>query len=175
MSKVNDLVNEIKAGLSQISSSAKDEERVMRQMLNDREFEVTVWGKDGQVEGQYSPAQDARDMIASVISSTTKISQDEAKVLAADHEFKKSEAQSMIRVSKEFVNTYLQTGRKLPLGGRENSDVALSLKDVGQREITFPKKVGVDSNGEGIYEKGKATIAAHSSLKVHAACPEWVK
>ena len=35
---------------------------------------------------------------------------------------KKKEAEKFVNVSKEFVNTYLGTKRKLPLGGREKTN-----------------------------------------------------
>ena len=125
MSVLNDLIKEIDTTRSQVSASAKHEERVMRAMLNDREYKVGVYGKNG-LEGEYCPAADARTMLSTIIQSTTKVSAEEATKLAETHEFKKSEAQSMINISKEYVNVYIQTGRKLPLGGRETSDITLS-------------------------------------------------
>jgi hypothetical protein len=144
--RVNELVKEIKSNLSQTSSSQKDEVRVMRAMLNDTEYKVGIYSKDGK-EGEYCPADDARKMISSVISSATKIPAAEAEKLAHNHEFSKNEATSMIGISKEFVNTFLETGRKLPLGGREKSNVALSIKEVESSTRTYPKKVGVNSDG----------------------------
>ena len=174
MSTVTSLVKEIKDGLSQVSSSNKDEIRVMQAMLNDKDYKVDIYGKDGK-EGTYCPAEDAREMIASVISSAAKIPQAEAAKLADDYEFKKSEATTMINISKEFVNTYLQTGRKLPLGGRAKSDVALSLKEVEEGVRTYPKKVGVDAAGKPIYQKAEAKIAAHESIRVSSSCPSWIE
>ena len=48
---VKDLVKEIKTGLSQTSSSRKDEIRVMKAMLNDPSYEVDEYGKDGVMVG----------------------------------------------------------------------------------------------------------------------------
>ena len=174
MEKINELLKEIKTNLSQTSSSQKDEVRVMKAMLNDKDYKVDIYGKDGK-EGTYCPAEDAREMIASVISAAAKIPQAEAAKLADDYEFKKSEATSMINLSKEFVNTYLQTGRKPPLGGRAKSDVALSLKEVEEGVRTYPKKVGVDANGKPIYQKAEAKISAHESIRVSASCPTWIE
>ena len=174
MEKVKDLLTEIKTGLSQTSSSQKDEIRVMKAMLNDRDYKVDVYGKNG-VESTYCPAEDARSVVASVIASATKISGPEAEVIANNYEFKKSEAASMINISKEFVNTYLQTGRKLPLGGREKSNVALAIKEVDEITRLYPKKTGVNSDGSGRYDKAPAKIKAHQSVRVYGPCPEWVK
>ena len=174
MEKVKELLVEIKSGLSQTSSSQKDEVRVMKAMLNDRDYKVGVYGKEG-MEGTYCPAEDARAMIGSVMSSAAKIPQAEAQKLADEYEFKKADAQSMIGISKEFVNTFMQTGRKLPLGGREKSNVALNMKTVDETTRAYPKKVGVDANGESMYQKATVKVPAHESAKVSAPCPEWVK
>ena len=69
---VKNLVKEIKDGLSQTSSSRKDEVRVMKAMLNDPSYEVDEYGKDGVI-GTYNPCKDFRGMCTSIISSTTKI------------------------------------------------------------------------------------------------------
>lgn len=173
MSKVQELLVEIRSNLNQTYSSAKDEERVMRAMLNDQDYSVGVYSKEGKI-GDFCPSETARTMVASVISSTTGVSKDEAQKLANEHVFKKSESQAFVDISKEFINTYTQTGRKLPLGGREKSDVALSLKELDERKVTYPKKVGVNADGKGIYENGEVTVKAHNSLKVHSVCPDWI-
>lgn len=174
MEKVHELLNEIKTNLSQTSSSQKDEVRVMKAMLNDRDYAVGIYGKDGK-EGEYCPANDARAMMSSVISSAAKVSQPEAEKMMDAYEFKKSDATTMINISKEFVNTFVQTGRKLPLGGREKSNVALSLKDIEASTRSYPKKVGVNDDGTARYEKAETKVGAHQSMKIHAPCPSWVK
>lgn len=174
MEKVRELVAEIKQNLSQTSSSQKDEARVMRAMLNDREYEVGLYTKEGK-EGTYCPAKDIRGMISSVLSSAAKVPQAEAEKLIEAYEFKKSDAVTMVDVSKEFVNTFLQSGRKLPLGGREKSNVSLSLKPIDAHITTYPKQIGVDSNSKAIYGKAEAKVNAYEGVKVYSPCPSWVE
>ncbi len=174
MSAVSDLLKEIKSGLDQVSSSRKDEVRVMQAMLNDKEYTVGVYGKDGQ-EDVYTPFADARDMIATIIASTAKINKSEAELLAQDHMFSKSEATSMVNIGKEFVNTYIHSGRKLPLGSREKSNVAIALKEVAPSQRSYPKKVGVDANGNAIYEHPVVEVNGYETVKVYASCPEHLK
>ena len=174
MSAVLSLVNEIKDNLSQVSSSNKDEVRVMQAMLNDTEYEVGVYTNAGLKE-TYNPAKDFRGMLSGIISNTTKISKDEASALANSYEVTKSDATSMVNVSKEFVNTYMGTGRKLPFGGREKSNIALSGKEVKETIKTYPKKVGVNEDGSGRYESGERRVPAHITAKVYGSCPDWVK
>lgn len=171
---VGELVKEIRENLSQVSSSAKDEVRVMRAMLNDRDFKVDVWSRDGVV-GQYSPAEDARAMIANVVSATTKVPMAEATSMADNYEFKKNDAETMVNISKEFINTYLQTDRKLPLGARETSNIAISHKHVPATVKSYPVKTGINDDGSNRFGKGTANVAPHDSIKVFSPCPPWVK
>lgn len=171
---VKNLVNEIKTGLSQTSSSSKDEIRVMKAMLSDPTYEVDVYSKEG-VTDTYNPCKEFRGMCASIISSVAKVPQSEAANMMDNYEVKKSEASSMVGISKEFVNTFLHTGRKLPLGARATSDVSLSLKSVAPSTRLFPQKVGVNDDGTAKYSKSPTTVPAHDSIRVHAPCPSWVK
>jgi len=171
---VKGLVNEIKTGLSQTSSSHKDEVRVMKAMLSDPTYEIDIYSKEGVVD-TYNPCKDFRGMCASIISSVAKVPQSEAINMMENYEVKKSEASSMVDISKEFVNTFLHTGRKLPMGARETSDVSLSLKSVAPSTRLFPQKVGVNDDGSAKYAKSPTTVPAHESIRVHAPCPSWVK
>lgn len=174
MSATNDLVKEIREGLSQKSASQKDEVRVMQAMLNDRDYVVGIYGNSGKT-GEYCPAEDARAMISSVIQSTTKVSKDEAAALADAHDFSKNEATSMVGISKEFVNTYGATTRKLPLGGRATSNVTLQGIQVEASTTRYPKKVGVNEDGSDKYESTLKEVPAHSKIKASAPCPTWVR
>lgn len=174
MNTVKDLINEISTGLSQTSSSNRDEVRIMQAMLNDTDYQVSVYSKDGVV-GEICPAIDFRNMCASVMSNAAKIPMAEANQLMADYSVRKSEAEAMVDISKEFINTYLQTGRKLPLGAREMSDISLSIKHNPASIRTYPMKVGVNEDGSDRYAKYPTTIPAYDTIKVHGSCPPWVK
>lgn len=173
--EVRAIINEIKQNLSQSSSSSKDEEKVMQAMLNDKNYTVGVYNSSGKVD-DYCPSADARKMSASIIQSTAKISAAEAEKLADDHVFTKNEAKSMVNISKEFVNTYTQTGRKLPLGGRETSNIKLILKHEEEKEKRYPKKVGINEDGSTRYDQNATTIIpAHDTIRVQGSCPSWLK
>lgn len=144
MSKTTELIKEIKEGLTQTSSSQKDEVRIMQSMLNDKDYVVGVYGKEGKKE-DYSPSADYRKMVSNVIAGTTKMKKEEAEQLADKYEVTKSDAASMVGISKEFVNTYLTCGRKLPLGGREKSNFELSIKENKECVKKYPKQVGTDA------------------------------
>ena len=174
MSTTLDLINKIKEERKNVSSSQKDEVSVMRAMLNDKDFKVDVYSKDG-VTGQVCPSEAARNIAANVISNTTKMSQNEAKALADNYEYTKADATNMIDISKEFVNTYIQTGRKLPLGGRENSNISLSHKEIKPALKSYPKKVGTNADGSPIRQNVTVQTSGHDSMRVYAPHPTWVK
>ena len=174
MEKVNDLVKEIKTNLTHASSSHKDEVRVMRAMLNDTSYEAGVYDKSGKI-GTVAPAKEFKSMISNVISTTTKISTEEADSLAALYDAKKSDAESMVTISKEFINTYLKTDRKIGLGGREKSNVSIIRKEVGASTRSYPKQVGIGADGKPVYEKVEVKVSPYESVKVYSPCPAWVK
>ena len=78
--RVVDLINEIQENHKQVSSSQKDEVRVMQAMLNDTSYEVGIYAKEGKVD-TYNPAKDFRKMQSGIVSSVTKIGKDEAEKL----------------------------------------------------------------------------------------------
>lgn len=170
--KVSDLLAEIQENHKQVSASQRDEVRVMQAMLNDTSYEIGVYNKSGKI-GDYCPAKDFKSMQTNIVSSVTKISKDEAAKLVENYEATKADATSMVSISKEFINTYLSSGRKLPLGGREKSNFALSEKVVPRTEKTYQRRVLAD--GEVNWEPGKKTIPEHKGLKARSSCPSWVK
>lgn len=173
MKSTLELVKEIRENLTQRSSSQKDEVAVMQAMLNDESYVVDVYGSTGKI-GTYSPYEDARKLTASLLVSTTKISKDEAELLAKEHTFSKAEAASFINIGKEFINTYIDTGRKLPLGGREKSNVSLIGKEVPASVSRYPRKI-TDGNGHVRYENAEKKVPAHKTIKTSGPCPSWVQ
>ena len=81
---VEQTIQNIKEGLSQRGASSKDENIVMRAMLNDPNFKADIYGKDGVI-GQICPHDEATKFTASVVSKTASIPQAEAELLAEKH------------------------------------------------------------------------------------------
>ena len=163
---VQNVIKGIKENLSQRTASTKDEVSVMQTMLNDKTYKVGVFNKNGQVD-TYCPAEAARTMSAITISQAARIPMPEAENLMDSYEYSKKEAEAMIGISKEFVNTYLQTDRKMHLGGRESSNVSLLAKHIKAGERRYPIS---GSNGSGVTQ-----VPAYDSIKVEAPCPVWLK
>ena len=174
MENVKALVEEIANTRTQQSASRKDEVRVMQAMLNDKDFKVAVYDNPAEVE-YYCPASDAREALGNQIHRTTKMALPEAMALADAYEFTKSDATTHVGIAKEFVNTYMGTGRKLPLGCREDSNVSLVQKRIEECNRTYPKKTGVNDDGTDRYEKATTHVPAHNSIRVISTCPSHVK
>lgn len=162
---VKELVSSIKKDLSQSSASNKDEVTVMMAMVNDKSFKVDELGKDGKVVSSYCPAEVADELAASIIRGATKVSIAEAEELAKNYQFGKKEATAMVTLSKEFINTYLDTGRKVKFGNREGKSLVLAQKDKEATTCTFPKRVGYNKDGSPIYQLASTEISAYKEVK----------
>lgn len=167
MERVDEILKDIKINLAQRSASRKDEIRVMQGMLNDKNYSVGEYAADGKV-GDYYPRKDAEKLVSSILTNGAHISSAEAATIASNYEFSKSDAVAMIGVSKEFINTYVKSGRKLPLGGREDMSVALSLKDIPAQKKRLPVNA-LNSKDKTI------VIPKHSTIKAQGGCPKWVR
>lgn len=167
MTSAYDIIKDVKSNVTQCSSSKKDEITVMQAMMNDTNFSVDVYSKGGKVD-EYYPSRELRKVVTNVVASTTHIPVKEATELVNAYEFTRVDAAAMVNMSKEFVNTYLQTGRKLPLGGRKNSDIELMRKNIEDRTTEIPIK---SETGERL----NTFIPAHGGIKAINPCPEWLK
>lgn len=162
MENVKELISDIQNGLTKKTASQKDERDVMRAMLNDDTYKVGIYTKAGQV-GEYCPYEESRAMFSSIISATTKLPVAEAEALAKEYQVTNKDADVFVGISKEFVNTYVTTGRRLPLGGRENMSVTLEKKDIGERVTRIPN------------QDKTTVIPAHTAIKASGSCPSWLK
>ena len=156
------------------TKAQKNETAVMTAMMNDGTYQVSVYAGGGY-QGIYCPASSFRRVVSNALSASTGMSRLEADSLLAKHEFTPQDAREMVSFSKEFVLSYLKTGRKLPLGGRDNSNVSLKLKNVPAGFVTYPVKIGEDQSGHPICESKEAFVGAYETIKVYGPCPSWKK
>lgn len=157
------------------TKSQRDEINVMTAMMNDTSYQVNVYSNEGY-QGTYNPAASFRNMVSDIISDSAGITKIESDNIVSQYEFTNSQAREMIDFSKEFFNTYLsKTGRKMSLGGRENSNISLKSTVVAPKDVKYPVKVGEDSNGNGIFEAKVSHLPEYESISVYGPCPAWVK
>ena len=175
MENVKELIERIQKENNRVAASQKDEIAVMKAMLNDKDFYVTVYDKNGPTENVICPSNCAREISSNVLVSTTKISRAEANALMDDYEYTKSDAENMINISKQFIHSYMETGRKLPLGGRQDSNIAISKKVVPETIKGTPVNIGTDEEGNNIWSTKTTIRPMHTSMKVYSTCPSWLK
>lgn len=167
MENARQVIKEVADNVSQKSSSRKDEITVMKAMINDPDFKVDVYGKTGK-EDEYFPAREVRKVVANVMAATAKLPGKEAQQLVDSYEFTKSDASAFVGLAKEFVGTYTkETGRKLPLGGRIDSNIELMWKQIPARKVEVPSSIGS--------KRSETFIPEHGGLKASNPCPPWVE
>lgn len=183
MENVKEIINVINASRKKDNEekrkyntrSQKDEIKVMKAMLNDKTYEINVYDSNG-IEGTFNPSLSTRNVLSSIISSAAKITEEESTNIMKDYEFNNKEAKGLIDLSKEFINTYLNTGRKISFGGREKSNISISKRIIEEEKSSpYPVLVGKDENGNDIFELAETHIPEYESIKVFGPCPEWVK
>jgi len=81
----------------QKSASRVDEVRVMRTMLNDPKFEVSIYDRNKGKIGTRSPREEAIKFVASTASAVTGLDAAQATELAQNYEFTKKDASLIIR------------------------------------------------------------------------------
>jgi hypothetical protein len=155
--------------------SQKDEIAVMKGILNDPSYEVSVYDKNGCI-GVYNPSKEIRKMIGGIITNTTGVQPNESKRIMDNYEFSTNDAKAMISFSKEFINSYMHTGRKMSLGGREKSDVSFIKRIIPEGTIKSPEIIGTNENGDPIYSNTKETkLEEYETIKVFSPYPQWLK
>lgn len=157
------------------AASQKDEIAVMRAMVNDKDFKTQVYDKKGPTDQFICPSDNARALGSNILVTTTKMPKAEANTLMDDYEFTNKDAEALINISKEFISGYMDTGRKLPLGKREKSDISLSRKIVAPSTKGTPVKVGVDADGRDVWETKTTYNPGHESIRIHAPHPPYIK
>ena len=160
-----ELMEEIRlATQKQCSSSRVDEIRVMRTMLNDGSFSVSIYDKNKGYIGQRCPREEAVKFVGNTSAAITGLETKSAMDLAENYEFTKRDAVFLIENARDFTKTYLATGRKLPPVQAENAEASLLYKSVSSKEKVVPTADG-----------GKQTtiVPAHNKVVCRSKPPKY--
>ena len=140
---MNEIMNEIReVTKKQKSASRVDEVRVMKTMLNDPDFSVSVYDKNKGYVGKRCPREEACKFIGNITSNLTGLDSKSANELANEYEFTKKDAIFLIENNRDFTQTYLSTGRKLPIIQSETSEAAIFIRHIDEKEKAVPNKNG---------------------------------
>ena len=153
MSELNDLINNIKNETSQIYINKSNEIDVMRCMLNDKDYSISVYDKNGYVE-QRSPHEEAIKFIASVINRSTGLD--------------KKDAVFLLNNSRDFISTYMNSGRKFNIMQTKDTEADIYTEKVDSKIKSIPIK---DSDKK--FKEIKTS--SYTKLKCSSKCPRYSK
>lgn len=161
---MNDLMNEIKEITKKQQSASKgDEIRIMQTMLNDPEFTTSVYDKTKGLIGTRCPREEAVKFASNLCSTITGLDNKSANELASSYEFTKKDANFLLNNCRDFINTYLSTGRKLPIAQGATVEASLVIRHIEERTKPVP-------NGSG-----EVKIPAFDKVVSKSKCPKYNK
>lgn len=126
----------------QKSASRVDEIRVMRTMLNDPDFSISIYDRNKGYIGKRCPREEAVKFSANISSAITGLDMKSAMELANNYEFTKRDANFLLENNRDFTQTYLATGRKLPIVQSEDSEASILYRNVDAKEKCIPSSDG---------------------------------
>lgn len=139
-SALEELVLEIKSSTKQVSQNRVDEVRVMKEMLNDKDFSIGVYDKNMGYIGQRCPREEAIKFTKGVIAGATGLDQKDSQHLAENYEFTKKDANFLLQNMRDFMQVYMTTGRKINIMQTAATEAYLYTKDIPAAKKTVPDK-----------------------------------
>lgn len=167
-SELEGIIEEIKTTAKQISINKVDEVKVMRSMLNDKNFKIPIFDKNEGYIGDKCPAEEATNFVASVIQTATGLDSKDSKHLADGYEFTKKDATFMVNNAKDFIETYMRTGRKLNIIQNGAGEASIYAKDIPAGVKNIPAKPGSP-------ELKQISTPAYTKIVSISKSPKYVK
>ena len=168
-SEMEQLIEEIKKVTeTQTSINKADELRVMTTMLNDPEFSVGVYDKKIGYIGQRSPHDEAVKFVGDVIQRATGLDKKDSQHLASELEFTKRDANFLIGNMKDFLATYVSTGRKINIMQTGSTEANLFTKEIGSSTKTIPNK-------DNPNDTKTITTSPYTKLVSQSKCPKYTE
>lgn len=168
-SEMEQLIDEIKKVTeTQTSINKADELRVMTTMLNDPDFSVGVYDKKIGYIGQRSPHEEAVKFVGDIIQRATGLEKKDSQHLASELEFTKRDANFLINNMKDFLVTYVSTGRKINMIQSESTEANLYTKQMGASTKTIPNK-------DNPNDTKTITTSPYVKLVSQSKCPKYTE
>jgi len=139
-SELEGLISEIKKNTTQLAVNKVDEVRVMRSMLNDKDFSIGVYDRAMGYVGQRSPHNEAVKFVKNVISGTTGLDGKDSMLLAENYQFSKRDATFLLDNMRDFLYVYTSSGRKINIMQSADSEASLYTKEVKSTMKKVPDK-----------------------------------
>ena len=140
-------MNELMAQIQEVtakqkSQSISDQIRVQQMLLNDKDYEVGIYDRNKGRVGTRNVHAEAVNFVADVSSAITGLDRKSAQELAENYHFTKKDASFFQNMQHDFVQVYMQTGRKLNIVQSEDCEASIFCRAVESREKTIPGKEG---------------------------------
>lgn len=168
-SEMEQLIEEIKKVTeTQTSINKADELRVMTTMLNDPEFSIGVYDKKLGYIGQRSPHEEAVKFVGDIIQRATGLEKKDSQHLASELEFTKRDANFLINNMKDFITTYVSTGRKINMIQSDSTEANLYTKNMAASTKTIPNK-------DNPKDTKTITTSPYVKLVSQSKCPKYTE
>ena len=165
-STLEEMIKEIKETTKQVSINRNDEVRVMKEMLNDPNFSVSIYERNTGYVGQRCPHEEAVGFTKNIIQAATGLDARDSQHLAENYEFTKRDATFLLTNMRDFMSTYLSTGRKINLVQSADSEANLFAKNVDPKTKTIPAS-------EGSKDTKQITTAAYTKIVSNSKRPKY--
>ena len=134
------VIDEIKQNTKQIAINKVDENRIMRCMLNDKDFRIGIYDRNLGYIGEKCPHDEAVTFVKNIISGSTGLDGKDSKHLAENYEFTKRDAGFLLDNMRDFIQVYTSTGRKINIMQTEDTEACLFTKQVPSSTKSVPDK-----------------------------------
>lgn len=165
-SELEQLVSEIKKNTTQIAINRVDEVKVMKSMLNDKNFSIGVYDKNLGYIGQKSPHDEAVRFVKGIVAGATGLDNKDAQVLAEGYQFNNKDANFLLSNMRDFLFVYTGTGRKINVMQSADTEASLYI-----REIESTKKQVPDKDNPG--KTKEVTTSPYTKLVSVSKCPKY--
>lgn len=165
-SELEQLISDIKKNTNQIAINKVDEVKVMKSMLNDKNFSIGVYDRNIGYIGQKCPHNDAVKFVKGIVAGATGLDNKDAQLLAEGYEFTNKDANFLLSNMRDFLYVYTGTGRKINVMQSADSEASLFI-----REVDSTKKQVPDKDNPG---KTKEVITSpYTKLVSISKCPKY--
>ena len=167
-SELEVLIADIKKNTKQTAINKVDEVRVMKSMLNDKDFSIGVYDKAQGYIGQKCPHDDAVKFVKNIVAGATGLDSKDSMHLAQNYEFTNRDANFLLSNMRDFLYVYTGTGRKINIIQSADTEAAIFIREAKASDKLIPDK---DNPGK----TKKVRTSAYTKLVSNSKCPRYNK
>ena len=166
MTELESMIQEVKETTQQIAINKIDEIKVMKCMLNDKDFRLGVYDKNLGHVGDKCPHDEAVNFVKNIIAGSTGLDNKDSRHLAENYEFTKRDASFLLDNMRDFIQVYTSTGRKINIMQTADTEACLYTKNIGSSSKSVPDKENPGKNK-------MITTSPYVKLVSVSKCPKY--